>query len=85
MSLLPGEICLADDRSRALARQLVDIRRMAVPDQVWSRVYQPWASPDRVPAPTTLWQRAVDELGRTDLTPDVLNQRPTGYVAALLD
>jgi len=64
MSLLPGELRLDDDQSRALARQLVDIHRLAVPEQARPRTYQPWTSPERVPAPTALWQRAVDVIRR---------------------
>ncbi|WP_239097202.1 phosphotransferase family protein [Asanoa ferruginea] len=64
MSLLPGEVRLADDLSQPLARQLVDIHRLAVPEHARPRVYQAWTSPDRVPAPTALWRRAVDVIRR---------------------
>ncbi|GAA1895841.1 phosphotransferase family protein [Asanoa iriomotensis] len=57
MSLLPGRVDLAADRSAALARQLVAIHAVAHRP----RTYQAWTDPDRVRVPedSPLWRRAV--------------------------
>ncbi|ALP00113.1 aminoglycoside phosphotransferase [Streptomyces hygroscopicus subsp. limoneus] len=73
MSQLPGTVRLgdqgADDRAELLARQLVRIHRLPVTTQQRPRVYQAWASPERVTPPAAterpeLWQRAVDVIRR---------------------
>ncbi|MER6915138.1 phosphotransferase [Streptomyces sp. NPDC000594] len=69
MSLLPGTIRLddADAGARAplLARQLVAVHRIAVPERSRPRVYQAWTAPERVRPPArsgrpALWRRAVE-------------------------
>ncbi|MCP3802931.1 aminoglycoside phosphotransferase family protein [Allokutzneria sp. A3M-2-11 16] len=69
MSLLPGSIRLDEDdvdrKITLLARQLVAIHRLHVPEAARPRVYQAWTGPDRVRVPenTTrpeLWRRAVE-------------------------
>ncbi|MFE3656173.1 phosphotransferase family protein [Streptomyces sp. NPDC059165] len=83
MSLLPGTVRLDDEhagrRSRLLARQLVDIHRLDVPDGARPRRYQPWASADHVRVPTAtarprLWDRAVD----------VIRQEPPPWAGCFL-
>ncbi|WP_432004606.1 phosphotransferase family protein [Streptomyces parvus] len=73
MSLLPGALLLddrgADDRADLLARQLVRIHRLPVAARQRPRIYQAWASPERVVLPSAtarpeLWQRAVDVIRR---------------------
>ncbi|MEU6273262.1 aminoglycoside phosphotransferase family protein [Streptomyces populi] len=73
MSLLPGTVRLddqgADDRAEPLARQLVRIHRLPVTARQRPRVYQAWASAERVTPPAAtgrpgLWQRAVDVIRR---------------------
>ncbi|MFE9354962.1 phosphotransferase family protein [Streptomyces olivaceoviridis] len=73
MSHLPGTVRLgdqgADDRAELLARQLVRIHRLPVTTRQRPRVYQAWASPERVTPPAAterpeLWQRAVDVIRR---------------------
>ncbi|MEU9161919.1 phosphotransferase [Streptomyces sp. NPDC048424] len=75
MSLLPGAVRLddqgADERAELLARQLVRIHRLPVAAHERPRVYQAWASPERVTLPTAtatgrseLWRRAVDVIRR---------------------
>ena len=83
MSLLPGTVRLgnqgADDRADLLARQLVRIHQLPVTAQQRPRIYQAWASPERVTLPATteqpeLWQRAVD----------VIRQEPPAYQGCFL-
>ncbi|MFG2030454.1 phosphotransferase family protein [Streptomyces sp. NPDC048825] len=73
MSLLPGSIMLdAEDierRAELLARQLVAIHGLLVPEGTRPRTYQAWTSPERVRLPETskrpdVWQRAVDVIRR---------------------
>ncbi|MER6200604.1 aminoglycoside phosphotransferase family protein [Streptomyces sp. NPDC001586] len=77
MSLLPGSVRLddqgADDRAELLARELVRIHRLPVDARERPRVYQAWASPERVTPPAAaatatgrseLWRRAVDVIRR---------------------
>ncbi|WP_217201285.1 phosphotransferase family protein [Streptomyces buecherae] len=73
MSHLPGTVRLADQgadvRAELLARQLVRIHQLPVTARQRPRPYQPWASPERVTAPTAtarpeLWRRAVDVIRR---------------------
>ncbi|MFG2587836.1 phosphotransferase family protein [Streptomyces sp. NPDC048438] len=73
MSLLPGGVRLdevgAGLRTELLARQLLGIHQVRVPPEARPRVYQGWASPDRVRLPEStgrpdLWQRAVDVIRR---------------------
>ncbi|MFD4866048.1 phosphotransferase family protein [Streptomyces sp. NPDC058412] len=77
MSLLPGSVRLddqgADDRAELLARELVRIHRLPVAAHERPRVYQAWASPERVTPPAAaatatgrsgLWRRAVDVIRR---------------------
>ncbi|MFJ1831081.1 phosphotransferase family protein [Streptomyces sp. NPDC088178] len=73
MSLLPGTVRLGDqgaeDRAELLARQLVRIHRLPVTAQQRPRIYQAWASPERVTLPAAtkrpeLWQRAVEIIRR---------------------
>ncbi len=73
MSLLPGSVQLGEEeaglRAELLARQLVGIHQVRVPPGARPRVYQTWASPDRVRPPEAterqdLWQRAVDIIRR---------------------
>jgi aminoglycoside phosphotransferase (APT) family kinase protein len=74
MSLLPGTVRLDDEdldlRIGLLARQLVRIHAIDLPEASRPRTYQAWTSPERVrvPAATSrpdLWRRAVDVIGRT--------------------
>ncbi|SNT53332.1 Phosphotransferase enzyme family protein [Asanoa hainanensis] len=63
MSLLKGRVDLTVDRSAALARQLVEIHKIAHKP----RTYQAWTDPDRVRVPdrdTALWRHAVDLIRR---------------------
>lgn len=73
MSLLPGGVRLDEEeaglRIELLARQLVAIHQVRVPVEARPRVYQAWASPDRVRPPESterpdLWQRAVGVIRR---------------------
>lgn len=73
MSLLPGSVRLDEDdverRTQLLARQLVAIHGLIVPDGDRPRRYEAWTSPDRVRIPEgterpELWQRAVDVIRR---------------------
>ncbi|MFF1557387.1 phosphotransferase family protein [Streptomyces sp. NPDC058279] len=73
MSLLPGDVRLgeadAERRAELLARQLVRVHRLAVPEPRRPRTYQAWTSPERVSPPTVtvrprLWRRAVDVIRR---------------------
>ncbi|MEV0714862.1 aminoglycoside phosphotransferase family protein [Asanoa sp. NPDC050611] len=72
MSLLPGRVDLVDDRSAALARQLVEIHAVAERP----RTYQAWTDPARVRVPedSTLWRRAVE----------VIKGEPPAYDGAFL-
>jgi aminoglycoside phosphotransferase (APT) family kinase protein len=72
MSLLPGRVDLVEDRSAALARQLVEIHAVAERP----RTYQPWTDPDRVrvPADTPLWRHAVE----------LIRREPPPYAGAFL-
>ncbi|MFP1625198.1 phosphotransferase family protein [Streptomyces sp. 5K101] len=73
MSLLPGSVRLDEDdverRSRLLARQLVAVHGLTVPERARPRTYQAWTSPERVRIPDAtarpeLWRRAVDVIRR---------------------
>ncbi|WP_229840701.1 phosphotransferase family protein [Streptomyces roseolilacinus] len=73
MSLLPGTVRVDDagagPRAGLLARRLVAIHRLAVPEGARPRTYQPWVSPERVSVPAgtgrpELWRRAVDVIRR---------------------
>ncbi|MEU2181450.1 phosphotransferase family protein [Streptomyces thermolilacinus] len=73
MSLLPGGVRLDDEgagrRAGLLARQLLDVHRVAVAESQRPRPYQAWTSPERVTPPTgterpELWARAVDVIRR---------------------
>ncbi|MFD9401435.1 phosphotransferase family protein [Streptomyces sp. NPDC060011] len=73
MSLLPGSVRLDGEdierRTELLARQLVAIHRLVVPEEVRPRIYQAWTSPERVQVPAQpnqpdVWQRAVDVIRR---------------------
>ncbi|MEU0393997.1 aminoglycoside phosphotransferase family protein [Streptomyces sp. NPDC006208] len=69
MSLLPGGVRLDDEeaaqRAALLARQLVAIHRLDVPEHARPRTYEAWTSAERVRVPGTtrhpeLWAQAVD-------------------------
>ncbi|UYQ62971.1 phosphotransferase family protein [Streptomyces peucetius] len=69
MSLLPGRIRLDEDgaghRSALLARELVRIHRLRVPEADRPRAYQAWTAPERVRVPGAtdrpeVWRHAVD-------------------------
>ncbi|MGA5020038.1 phosphotransferase family protein [Streptomyces griseoincarnatus] len=73
MTRLPGTVRLhdenADTRADELARLLVRVHRLPVPAPQRPRVYQAWASPDRVTPPAAtrrpkLWRRAADVIRR---------------------
>ncbi|CAL9418774.1 phosphotransferase family protein [Streptomyces sp. enrichment culture] len=73
MSLLPGTVRLDDEgagrRAGLLARQLLDVHRVAVAGAERPRPYQAWTSPERVTPPAgtarpELWARAVDVIRR---------------------
>ncbi|MFI1395972.1 phosphotransferase family protein [Streptomyces sp. NPDC020681] len=73
MSHLPGSLRLSDDeaelRAELLARQLVAIHRLPVPERHRPRSYQAWTSPEliRLPEDTSrpeVWQQAVDVIRR---------------------
>ncbi|MER7982961.1 phosphotransferase [Streptomyces sp. NPDC095817] len=73
MSLLPGSVRLDGEdierRTELLARQLVAIHMLVVPEDVRPRNYQAWTSPERVQVPEQpnqpdVWQRAVDVIRR---------------------
>ncbi len=73
MTRLPGTVRLhdenADTRADELARLLVRVHRLPVPAPQRPRVYQAWASPDRVTPPAAtrrpeLWHRAADVIRR---------------------
>ncbi|MFC8664036.1 phosphotransferase family protein [Streptomyces sp. NPDC057199] len=73
MSLLPGSIRLdAEDierKTELLARQLVAIHGLLVPEGTRPRTYQAWTSPERVRLPESskrpdVWQQAVDVIRR---------------------
>ncbi|MBT2507652.1 aminoglycoside phosphotransferase family protein [Streptomyces sp. ISL-98] len=83
MSLLPGTVCLgderADQRAELLARQLLRIHRLPVTAKARPRTYQAWTSPERVSPPEDterpeLWKRAVD----------VIRREPPDYPACFL-
>ncbi|MEU6844839.1 phosphotransferase [Streptomyces sp. NPDC046716] len=83
MSLLPGTVRLddarTDRRADLLARQLLRIHRLRVPEVERPRAYQAWTSPERVIPPEDtdqpeLWQRAVD----------VIRREPPDYRACFL-
>ncbi|MGW3664670.1 phosphotransferase family protein [Streptomyces sp. NPDC005141] len=78
MSLLPGSVRLGDEdierKSALLARQLVAIHEVLVPEGARPRTYEAWTSPERVRLPGSsrqpeVWQRAVD----------VIRRPPPGY------
>jgi hypothetical protein len=71
--LLPGSIRLGGEdlerKSRFLARQLVAIHGLVVPEGARPRTYQAWTSPERVRLPESskqpdVWQRAVEVIRR---------------------
>ncbi|MEU0370405.1 phosphotransferase [Streptomyces sp. NPDC006283] len=73
MTLLPGSVRLGEDgaerRAGLLARQLVGIHRVQVPEGARPRAYQAWTSPEvvRLPEATDrpeVWRRAVDVIRR---------------------
>ncbi|MFI6414383.1 phosphotransferase family protein [Streptomyces sp. NPDC050585] len=73
MSLLPGTVRLDDEgagrRAGLLARQLLEVHRVAVAEAERPRPYQAWTSPERVTPPAgtrrpELWARAVDVIRR---------------------
>lgn len=73
MSLLPGSVRLDEDdverQSQLLARQLVALHGLNVPERARPRTYQAWTSPERVEIPEgtarpELWRRAVDTIRR---------------------
>lgn len=73
MSSLPGSVRVdeagADSRVDLLARQLVAIHGVSVPEGARPRPYQAWTSPERVRVPDgtavpELWARAVELIGR---------------------
>jgi pimeloyl-ACP methyl ester carboxylesterase len=83
MSLLPGDVRLADEGAEAravlLARQLVRIHAVAVTDATRPRTYEAWTSPQRVGVPEAtsragLWRRAVE----------VISGEPPAYEARFL-
>ncbi|NKQ27558.1 phosphotransferase family protein [Streptomyces galbus] len=83
MSLLPGSLRLdGEDVERTtelLARQLVAIHRVLVPEGARPRTYQAWTSPERVRLPENakqpeVWQRAVE----------VIRQPPPAHRACFL-
>ncbi|MBY8889398.1 phosphotransferase [Streptomyces sp. PTM05] len=78
MSLLPGRLRLDGEdierKTELLARQLVAIHGLLVPEGARPRTYQAWTSPERVRLPENskqpeVWQRAVD----------VIRQPPPAY------
>ncbi|MFE8973769.1 phosphotransferase family protein [Streptomyces cyaneofuscatus] len=78
MSLLPGSLRLDGEdierKTELLARQLVAIHGVLVPEGARPRTYQPWTSPERVRLPENskqpeVWQRAVE----------VIRQPPPAY------
>ena len=78
MSLLPGSLRLDGEdierKTELLARQLVAIHGLLVPEGARPRTYQAWTSPERVRLPENskqpeVWQRAVD----------VIRQPPPAY------
>ncbi|GAA2266082.1 hypothetical protein GCM10010232_68010 [Streptomyces amakusaensis] len=73
MSLLPGNLRLDGEdierKTELLARQLVMIHKLLVPEESRPRTYQAWTSPERVRLPEAskrpkVWQRAVDVIRR---------------------
>ncbi|MFD9461986.1 phosphotransferase family protein [Streptomyces sp. NPDC060027] len=73
MSLLPGSVRLGDEdierKSALLARQLLAIHEVYVPEGTRPRSYEAWTSPERVRLPEgsgrpEMWQRAVDVIRR---------------------
>ncbi|MER7112426.1 alpha/beta fold hydrolase [Streptomyces sp. NPDC000229] len=73
MTRLPGAVRVdeadLDARVELLARQLVGIHRVSVPEGARPRPYQAWTSPERVRVPDgtarpELWARAVEVIGR---------------------
>ncbi|MER6127941.1 aminoglycoside phosphotransferase family protein [Streptomyces sp. NPDC001795] len=73
MSLLPGTVRLdetdVERKAELLARQMVAIHGLVVPEEDRPRTYQAWTSPERVRIPDgtarpELWQRAVDVIRR---------------------
>ncbi|MFK4227990.1 phosphotransferase family protein [Streptomyces sp. NPDC019890] len=73
MSLLPGSLRLDGEnierKTELLARQLVAIHGLLVPEGARPRTYQAWTSPERVRLPESskqpeVWQRAVDVIRR---------------------
>ncbi|MCD9145992.1 phosphotransferase family protein [Streptomyces albireticuli] len=78
MSLLPGSLRLDGEdierKTELLARQLVAIHGVLVPEGARPRTYQAWTSPERVRLPENakqpeVWQRAVE----------VIRQPPPAY------
>jgi aminoglycoside phosphotransferase (APT) family kinase protein len=78
MSLLPGSVRVDEEdverKTELLARQLVAIHSLRVPEADRPRTYQAWTSPERVRTPETttrpgLWRRAVN----------VIRQPPPAY------
>lgn len=74
MSLLPGSLRLDGEdierKTDLLARQLVAIHGLPVPEGARPRTYQAWTSPERVRLPEgskqpEVWQRAVDLIRRS--------------------
>ncbi|MCX5008864.1 aminoglycoside phosphotransferase family protein [Streptomyces sp. NBC_00638] len=73
MSLLPGSVRLGDEdierKSALLARQLLAIHEVYVPEGTRPRTYEAWTSPERVRLPggsrrPEVWQRAVEVIRR---------------------
>lgn len=76
MSHLPGTVRLddqgADGRAELLARHLVRIHRLPVTARQRPRAYQPWASPERVTAPTA----TAGGIRRSPPRPLYMNRHP---------
>ncbi|MCX5382715.1 phosphotransferase family protein [Streptomyces sp. NBC_00083] len=73
MSLLPGDVRIDDagaaGRAPLLARQLLDIHRVAAGPGERPRTYEAWTAPDRVRVPEAtrrpeLWRRAIEVIRR---------------------
>ncbi|MYW16989.1 phosphotransferase [Streptomyces sp. SID2955] len=74
MSMLPGSLRLdAEDierKTELLARQLVAIHGLLIPEGARPRTYQAWTSPERVRLPESsrkpeVWERAVEVIRRS--------------------
>ncbi|MFF7187438.1 phosphotransferase family protein [Streptomyces sp. NPDC008222] len=83
MSLLPGSVRLDEEdverKTELLARQLVEIHGLRVPDGARPRTYEAWTSSERVRLPEhsehpDVWQRAVE----------VIRRRPPAYPPCFL-